>query len=105
MIKKLFSIVYEISQQGFPFFLSPLFQQTITTINNFKHQQPIPVLSIDIPSGLNADTGAITHTAINADSTITFIALKKGLLTDNKNNWQVSAKGQRFLNDLLELFV
>ena len=41
----------------------------------------MPVLSIDIPSGLNADTGMEMGTAIRADLTVTYIALKAGLLT------------------------
>lgn len=38
-----------------------------------------PVLSLDVPSGLNADTGAIMGAAISADCTISFVALKVGL--------------------------
>lgn len=40
-----------------------------------------PVLSIDVPSGVNATTGAISTGAIIADSTVTFIGVKQGLLT------------------------
>lgn len=40
-----------------------------------------PVLALDIPSGLDADTGRVLGCAIEADHTITFIALKPGLLT------------------------
>lgn len=40
-----------------------------------------PVLAIDIPSGVDADTGAVADIAIAADRTITFIAQKPGLLT------------------------
>ena len=40
-----------------------------------------PVISVDIPSGLCADTGSIAGHGIQATSTITFIALKKGLFT------------------------
>ena len=40
-----------------------------------------PVLSVDIPSGLDADTGAILGEAVAADVTVTFIALKQGLFT------------------------
>lgn len=43
----------------------------------------LPVLSIDIPSGLNSDTGTVMGGAIRADATITFIAVKRGLLTGN----------------------
>ena len=38
-------------------------------------------LSLDIPSGLNADTGAVMGVAVKADACITFIAMKQGLLT------------------------
>ncbi len=40
-----------------------------------------PVLALDIPSGLDADTGRVLGCAVQADHTITFIALKPGLLT------------------------
>ena len=40
-----------------------------------------PVIAVDIPSGLNADTGKIMQCAVKADVTVTFIALKQGLFT------------------------
>jgi hydroxyethylthiazole kinase-like uncharacterized protein yjeF len=43
--------------------------------------QPCPRLAIDIPSGLDADTGRRLGPCFNASHTITFIALKPGLLT------------------------
>jgi len=42
---------------------------------------PCPKLALDIASGINADTGAVMGTALRATHTITFIALKPGLLT------------------------
>ena len=39
------------------------------------------VISVDVPSGLDALTGGIKGTAICADITVTFIALKLGLFT------------------------
>jgi ADP-dependent NAD(P)H-hydrate dehydratase / NAD(P)H-hydrate epimerase len=39
-----------------------------------------PVLAVDIPSGLDADTGRSTGPVVRATQTITFIALKPGLL-------------------------
>lgn len=42
---------------------------------------PAPVLAVDIPSGLAADTGAILGTAVRAALTISFIGLKPGLFT------------------------
>ena len=41
----------------------------------------VPVLALDIPSGLNADTGVCMGTAVRADTTVTFIGLKRGLFT------------------------
>lgn len=41
----------------------------------------LPVLSIDVPSGLNADTGVVVDDAVKADATITFIAKKAGFYT------------------------
>lgn len=43
----------------------------------------IPVLAIDIPSGLNADTGGVCGQAVKAALTVTFIGVKQGLLTAN----------------------
>jgi len=39
------------------------------------------ILSVDIPSGLNADSGALHNVAIKADATVTFVGLKQGLFT------------------------
>ena len=41
----------------------------------------MPVLSLDIPTGLNADTGAEMGAAVHAALTVTFIGLKSGLFT------------------------
>ncbi|WP_330926754.1 NAD(P)H-hydrate dehydratase [Candidatus Sororendozoicomonas aggregata] len=40
-----------------------------------------PVLAVDIPSGLCADTGTVLGSAIKASATVTFIAKKQGLFT------------------------
>ena len=42
-----------------------------------------PVLALDVPSGLHADTGAIDGVAIRATHTLTFIGDKPGLHTAN----------------------
>jgi hydroxyethylthiazole kinase-like uncharacterized protein yjeF len=44
---------------------------------------PVPRIAVDIPSGLDADTGRILGTAFRATHTLTFMALKPGLLTLN----------------------
>jgi NAD(P)H-hydrate epimerase len=40
-----------------------------------------PVVAVDIPSGLNADTGVAFNPATRADLTVTFIGSKRGLFT------------------------
>lgn len=37
-----------------------------------------PIIAVDIPSGLDCDTGLPLATAIKADATVTFVAVKKG---------------------------
>lgn len=41
----------------------------------------VPVLAIDVPSGLNADTGHCPGAAIRAQATVSFIAAKRGMYT------------------------
>jgi len=41
----------------------------------------VPKLAVDIPSGLESDSGRVMSCAVRADHTLTFIALKSGLLT------------------------
>ncbi len=45
------------------------------------NQHPAPVLSMDIPTGLNSDTGKMLDVAVKANATITFIGLKQGMFT------------------------
>lgn len=40
-----------------------------------------PIVAIDLPSGINADTGAVQGVAIQADITVTFVGIKQGLVT------------------------
>jgi ADP-dependent NAD(P)H-hydrate dehydratase / NAD(P)H-hydrate epimerase len=40
---------------------------------------PASVLALDLPSGVDADTGAVLGTAVRADWTVTFAAHKRGL--------------------------
>ena len=57
--------------------VSGIWAEAIAAINSHH----IPVLSIDIPSGLNANTGAIMGNAVKATTTITFVGYKQGLFT------------------------
>ncbi len=55
----------------------PPFADAIRAIN----ASGLPVLAIDLPSGLSADTGQVLGVAVRATLTVTFIGLKLGLLT------------------------
>ena len=62
----------------------------------FINASGLPVLAIDIPSGLNADTGTAMGTAVKADHTASFIGMKQGLLTGQAGNFT----GQLSFSDL-----
>lgn len=51
---------------GFKGKLSSLYQEVITAVN----QAIVPIFAIDIPSGLNGDTGDVESVAIQADHTL-----------------------------------
>ena len=51
--------------------------QAVDVINNSDAY----IAAVDIPSGLNADTGTVMGCAVVADETVTFIARKQGLYT------------------------
>lgn len=51
------------------------------TLAAYASAQDCPVLSLDIPSGIESDTGRVLGCAVRATHTLTFIALKPGLLT------------------------
>jgi hydroxyethylthiazole kinase-like uncharacterized protein yjeF len=48
---------------------------------DFMNKSGKAVVAVDIPSGLNADTGVALGRAVEADSTVTFIGCKRGLYT------------------------
>ena len=50
------------------------FKTLISGVNNLNK----PVVSVDIPSGLDCNTGRVLGTAIKATKTVTFAAAKKG---------------------------
>jgi hypothetical protein len=47
----------------------------------YANRSAVPILALDVPSGLDADTGIAHGPTIRATATATFIALKPGLLT------------------------
>jgi hydroxyethylthiazole kinase-like uncharacterized protein yjeF len=48
---------------------------------HFINAANCPVLALDVPSGLHADSGYVLGSAVRADITVTFIGLKCGLFT------------------------
>ena len=60
------------------------------------NQSRIPVLAVDISSGLHADTGRVMGVAVRANATMTFIGLKAGLFTGAGREHS----GEIFFNDL-----
>ena len=48
---------------------------------DYANRQSCPVLALDVPSGIDADSGRVLGCAVRATHTLTFIALKPGLLT------------------------
>jgi NAD(P)H-hydrate epimerase len=54
-----------------------VYRQAITFINEFGG----PVVAIDIPSGLNADSGIVMGVAVEAQHSISFVGRKRGMYT------------------------
>ena len=64
-------------------------------MNRFRLVESCPKKDLSSLTGLSQQS---QQRALNT-------AIAKGLLIDNSETWQVSQKGHRYLNDLLELFV
>ena len=56
--------------------IEDLYKEVISLINSKSKN----ILSIDIPSGLDGDTGKVLGISVKANTTITFHLMKKGLL-------------------------
>lgn len=63
------------------------FAELIEKVNSLNKR----VLAVDLPSGLDADSGKAEGACINASATVTFAAMKKGLTT---------AKGKKAAGDV-----
>ena len=57
--------------------LSSSMTKIVATINGLN----APVLAVDLPSGLNADTGRAMGALVHATRTLSFIGIKQGMLT------------------------
>ncbi|XTZ37989.1 bifunctional ADP-dependent NAD(P)H-hydrate dehydratase/NAD(P)H-hydrate epimerase [Salmonella enterica] len=56
-------------------------RENVAALIEHANAHPAPILALDIPSGLIAQTGATPGAVIQAMHTVTFIALKPGLFT------------------------
>ncbi|MFA5287474.1 MAG: NAD(P)H-hydrate epimerase [Candidatus Omnitrophota bacterium] len=56
--------------------IRPLYQRVIDIINS----SDVYVLSVDIPSGLDATTGKALGRCVKADKTVTFVCRKRGMV-------------------------
>jgi len=67
---------------GFKMPLRASVTDAIRQINDFKkhHTSTVKVLAVDLPSGLNGDTGPMGRDTVNADYTVTLACNKPGLL-------------------------
>ncbi|MDT8406383.1 MAG: NAD(P)H-hydrate dehydratase [Methylococcales bacterium] len=63
---------------------------------NWLNRQNSPVLAVDLPSGVQGDSGAILGTAVNATHTVCLIAPKPGLYTGAAR----ACVGRRIFTDL-----
>jgi NAD(P)H-hydrate epimerase len=59
--------------------LTGIYLETVHRINRMSGNSPAKVLSLDIPSGISADTGAVLGEGVRADVTVTFAFNKVGL--------------------------
>jgi len=77
---------------GFKGELREPFAEVIDWIN----ASGLPVVSVDVPSGLCCDTGAVQQTAVEVDLTVSFIGLKRGVFTGQGPAYS----GEVFFDDL-----
>lgn len=76
--------------------LSQPLQGDFLAVAELINQSGLTVLSVDVPSGLNADTGCASAGTVCADTTLSFIALKRGLFTADGRQFS----GEVLLDDL-----
>ena len=59
--------------------LTGVFQQVLEKVNKAKELRSLSIIAIDLPSGMDADTGAIDDACPSADVTVTLAFPKPGL--------------------------
>lgn len=69
---------------GFQGVVRPRMAQWIDGLNGLPKRA---MVAVDVPSGMDCDTGLPGGTAIRADLTVTFVAIKPGFLTDSGRSY------------------
>ena len=64
------------------------FARAIHIANGLREKYGTPILAIDVPSGLSADTGSAPGEVIHATTTLTFLGAKPGLYTADGTEWR-----------------
>lgn len=62
-------------------------RDTLASIIEGLNESGLPVIAIDLPSGLHADTGAVLGVAVRAQHTVTMVAAKRGLFTGQASDY------------------
>jgi len=56
-------------------------REPFSTLIKTANESQVPIVAIDLPSGIHADTGVVQGVAIKAVLTVTFVGIKQGLVT------------------------
>ena len=56
-------------------------REPFSTLIKAANKSQVPIVAIDLPSGIHADTGVVQGVAIKAALTVTFVGIKQGLVT------------------------
>ena len=72
--------------------LRPAFAATVQAMNAAQR----PIVAVDLPTGVQADTGAVEQDVVRASVTVSFIGRKRGLFTGAA----LSVCGERVFDDL-----
>lgn len=60
--------------------ISNAIREPFAGVIDWLNKQNVPVLAVDLPSGLDADNGRVLGTAVRADVTVSMAAIKSGLV-------------------------
>ena len=69
--------------------------EVVLVLENIRRSS-VPVFALDVPTGIDADTGHVLGAALKATATMTFIGLKLGLLTGSGSSYT----GELVVSDL-----